>query len=172
MISVLRLGHRVGRDHRISTHCCLVARAFGADRLYYSGQRDTGMEDSVNKAVKNWGGKFAAEFVPDWKKFIRGFPGNKVHLTAYGLSFEKEIKKIRKHKGLLVIIGGEKVPPEIYQLADWNISVTSQPHSEIAALAVFLDRLFDGNELDKKYSKARVKVIPQERGKKTIISKT
>ena len=33
MINVLRLGHRIGRDKRITTHVALVARAFGADKI-------------------------------------------------------------------------------------------------------------------------------------------
>ena len=37
MIVVLRLGHRIGRDARISTHCGLVARALGANKIIYSG---------------------------------------------------------------------------------------------------------------------------------------
>ena len=32
-IEVLRLGHRVGRDPRITTHLALVSRAMGADQF-------------------------------------------------------------------------------------------------------------------------------------------
>ena len=31
MLHVLRLGHRIHRDERLTTHICLVARAFGPD---------------------------------------------------------------------------------------------------------------------------------------------
>ena len=65
----------------------------------------------------------------------------------------------------MVVVGGEKVPPEIYQSADWNVAVANQPHSEVAALAIFLDRYFQGKQLDKKFQKAKIKIIPQERGK-------
>ena len=34
-ISVLRLGHRLVRDDRVSTHVGLVARAFGASEIFY-----------------------------------------------------------------------------------------------------------------------------------------
>ena len=40
MITVLRLDHRLGRDTRITTHVCLTARAFGADKVILSGERD------------------------------------------------------------------------------------------------------------------------------------
>jgi len=33
MITVLRIGHRISRDKRITTHVALVARAFGADKI-------------------------------------------------------------------------------------------------------------------------------------------
>jgi len=35
-----------------------------------------------------------------------------------------------------------KVPGSMYKMADWNISVTSQPHSEISALSIFLHEFF------------------------------
>ena len=137
MIEVLRLGHRISRDKRISTHVCLVARAFGASKIYYTGQKDSEMEENVNKIVKNFGGNFEAKYVKNYKSL---FSNKKiVHLTMYGLDFKKKIKEIKGD--LLIIIGGEKVPPEIYKEADYNLCVTNQPHSEVGALAVFLDNL-------------------------------
>ena len=66
----------------------------------------------------------------------------------------------------LVVVGGPKVPGEVYGLADWNVSVTSQPHSEVSALAVFLHELFEGRELDGVFEGARMRITPQERGKR------
>ena len=48
---------------------------------------------------------------------------------------------------LLVVVGAEKVPWDVYEQAEYNVGVTNQPHSEVASLAVFLDRLFEGEEL-------------------------
>lgn len=162
MLKVLRLGHRLGRDARISTHCGLVARAFGASSIVYSGDRDGEMMGSVEKVVSEWGGPFSVSH-GDWKKEVKGFRGAKVHLTMYGMPLEKKIREIRKKRNVLVIVGGEKVPGEIYRLADYNVAVTSQPHSEIAALAVFLHDYFMGKQ--KKFRNARLKIVPQERGK-------
>ncbi|MEM4707281.1 MAG: hypothetical protein QXL47_01590, partial [Candidatus Anstonellales archaeon] len=61
MLLVFRLGHRLPRDERISTHVALVARAFGADGMYYSGQEDKGLEESIRKICEKWGGKFFAK---------------------------------------------------------------------------------------------------------------
>lgn len=168
MITILRLGHRKKRDARISTHCGLVARAFGADNIIYSGEEDERLLESIRKVTKNWGGQFKVSYEKNWRKVLRNKKTTKVHLTMFGLSFEsklKEIQKISKRKPLLVIVGGEKVPGEVYQLADYNLSVTSQPHSEVAALGVFLYALTGAK---KKFKKAKLKIIPMAKGKKVV----
>lgn len=168
-IWVLRLGHRLHRDERVSTHCGLVARAFSADGIVYSGDRDDSVIDSVKKVMKKWGGPFEIKYEKNWKKVIEKWKGKTVHLTVYGLPIQDKINEIRNCKeDLLVIIGGKKVPAEVYQLADWNISVTQQPHSEIASLCYFLDYFFERKKLNKKFENAKVKIIPSERGKKVV----
>ncbi len=167
-IFVLRLGHRIGRDKRISTHCGLVSRAFGAKGIYYSGEKDDMLEKSIMNVVGQWGGPFEINHVKNWRSFIKDFGGINVHLSMYGLPVQKEISKIRKTKNLLVIIGGEKVPGDVYRFSDYNIAVTSQPHSEVAALAVFLHEFSKGRELSKNFQKAKKRIVPQERGKKII----
>ena len=39
-IEVLRLGHRVGRDPRITTHLALVSRAMGVKKFTLAGDKD------------------------------------------------------------------------------------------------------------------------------------
>ena len=165
MITVLRLGHRRSRDARVSTHCGLVARALGAERIIYTGEKDEKLLGSVNSVASRWGGPFEASYEKSWKSVVRGFDGTSVHLTMYGLPFQEEVKKIDLKKNVLVVVGGEKVPGEVYHAVDFNLAVTSQPHSEIAALALFLDRLQSGAELDKKFSDAKLRVKPMARGK-------
>jgi len=162
-VTVLRLGHRPQRDKRVTTHCALVARAFGASELLYSGEKDPMFEETIRKVVSNWGGSFSVKYVASWRRTIKGFSGKKVHLTMYGLPFEE----VHIPKGnLLVIVGAEKVPGEVYELTDYNISVGSQPHSEIAALAVFLYNL---NGIKNRFSGARLSVTPLAKGKKVNI---
>jgi len=168
-VYVFRLSHRASRDKRITTHCALVARALGAAGFVYSGQKDPHLEESVKKVVRQWGGKFTIEYTNRWQTFFREWKGKIVHLTVYGMPLEKKIPEIRKARGnILVVIGGEKVPSDVYKEAGWNISVTNQPHSEVAALALFLDRYFHGKAFDAEFPEARIKVIPRKRGKKVI----
>jgi tRNA (cytidine56-2'-O)-methyltransferase len=64
-------------------------------------------------------------------------------------------------------VGSTKVPREYYEMADINAAVGNQPHSEVAALAVFLDRLTEGKNLMDEAG-GKVRVVPQERGKLVI----
>lgn len=169
-IYVLRLGHRPDRDKRITTHVALVARAFGANGIYIT-TKDESIEESVKKVVEKWGGSFDIITGIPTKKVIKEWKnsgGVIVHLTMYGIPLDDALKRIPKDKDLLLIVGAEKVPRHIYEAADYNVSVGNQPHSEVAALAVFLDRYFGGRELYREFQNAKLKIIPQERGKKVI----
>jgi tRNA (cytidine56-2'-O)-methyltransferase len=169
-VNVLRLGHRYVRDDRVTMHVFLTARAFGAGKVIYSGQKDEKMEEGVKKVVKMWGGPFEVEYVSDWKQTIKKWEekgGEVVHLTVYGLPVQDVIHEIRdSKKDKMVVVGGAKVPRLVYELADWNVAVTSQPHSEISALSVFLHELFQGEELSKTFKDAKLLVISQSKGKK------
>jgi len=165
---VLRLGHRRGRDPRLTTHVALTTRALGCNGIILSGEKDDSIIENIKEVVKNWGDGFEVKYEKNWRKIINNWKGKTVHLTMYGLPIQDKIDEIKKLKNILVIVGSEKVPGDVYQLADFNIAVTNQPQSEVGSLAVFLDKLFEGKELGKKFKNARIKIIPQERGKKTI----
>lgn len=162
MITVLRMGHRPQRDKRVSTHVCLVARAFGADSIIVD-RPDERLKETVNQVVEQWGGHFSIKFEP-WKKVLNRWKGSIVHLTMYGLPLEEEIETIRELDPILVVVGAEKVPKDVFEKADFNISVTTQPHSEVAALALFLDRYFEGAEFKKDFDGA-LSIIPHEKKK-------
>ncbi|WP_418281861.1 tRNA (cytidine(56)-2'-O)-methyltransferase [Halorubrum sp. DTA98] len=71
-------------------------------------------------------------------------------------------------RDLLVVVGGEKVPWALYERADFNVGVTNQPHSEVAGLAVFLDRFFQGAELAREWVDADRRVVPEATGKTVV----
>jgi len=166
MINVLRIGHRISRDKRITTHVALVARAFGADKIFIDTQ-DKKIEETIRSTCNRFGGNFEIETGVDRKKIIQDWDGIIVHLTMYGEKLEKSINKIDKTKDLLVIVGAEKVPPMIYEKADFNISIGNQPHSEVAALAIFLDRYTKGLWQKIKFN-GKIEILPSNRGKKVV----
>ena len=179
-VAVLRLGHRPGRDERMTTHVGLTARALGADRLVLAGAA-ADRRESVASVTDNFGGPFAVETTDNPGNLLETWPGTVVHLTMYGLPVQEVEDDIRAalrdsakggtereqtERPLLVVVGAEKVAFEVYEAADWNVAVTNQPHSEVASLAVFLDRLFEGRELDREWDDADRVVVPQAEGKR------
>jgi tRNA (cytidine56-2'-O)-methyltransferase len=182
LVTILRIGHRIKRDKRITTHLALVARAFGAKCLVIAGEKDQKIANTLEKVVIEWGGNFQLNFIPyeDWEIFIRNWkydPKNRiVHLTMYGeniSNFERSeefmnLKELSQHSSssdLLVIVGGEKIPGKVFKMANWNIAISNQPHSEVASLAVFLDH-FNPSALKLRFSDAQKQIIPSLEGKK------
>ena len=166
-VVVLRLGHRPGRDNRMTTHVGLTARALGADRVVIAGEASD-PEETVEEVVDRFGGPFEVEVTDGHRALLDGWDGTVVHLTMYGLpvqEVEASIRQAHETEPLLIVVGSEKVPFDVYERADFNVGVTNQPHSEVAGLAVFLDRLFEGRELDREWADATHRVVPRETGK-------
>ena len=96
MIKVLRLFHRAHRDHRVTTHCALVSRAFGADEFVFSGERDTSIILSVNDVVRRWGGPFNISYVPSWRSWLskqkakREAKKNDLVISTYALAYRDQ----------------------------------------------------------------------------------
>lgn len=135
----------------------------------------TEVDDSIIETLKDvnkrWGGEseFEIETIEDWKKMIKNWKkdgGKVIHLTMYGINIDDVIDNVQKENNVLVVISAEKAPREIYDLADYNIAIGNQPHSEIAALAIFLDRAFKGKELKRDFKDAKFKIIPMAKGKR------
>ncbi len=87
----------------------------------------------------------------------------------YGLDINEASQTLYDKKKIFVIVGAEKVPRIVYDLADYNVSVGTQPHSEISALAVFLDRIQKGSQFDMPFKNWKRKIIPTNRGKKVVM---
>ncbi len=173
-VYVLRIGHRPERDKRVTTHVGLVARAFGADGMIIGDVIDEKIVSKIKDVCERWGrqdfyvisGINSVKYVREWK----GKGGIIVHLTMYGLHIDDVIDDIRRDPhDILVIVGASKVPRFFYEVADFNVAVGNQPHSEVAALAIFLDRLFEGRELHFIFSDAKICIEPSPKGKKVTI---
>lgn len=172
-VHVLRLGHRVVRDDRLTTHVCLTARAFGAEKVYVVGG-EPWLRERMRDVCERWGGSFEVELVDEYRGLMRKWRedgGVVVHLTMYGEPVDEVLDRVREAGRILVVVGAEKVPREVFELSDFNVAIGNQPHSEVAALAVFLDRLFEGEELRREFTGGRLKILPSSRGKKVVAEK-
>jgi tRNA (cytidine56-2'-O)-methyltransferase len=171
-ITVLRLGHRPQRDKRLSTHLILCARALGAGKVIYSGDEDSRLEEGIKDTVDRWGGEFEIEYEVNWRRVIKQWEGKIVHLTMYGLPLEEAAPIISEcEEPLLVVVGGPKVPRDVYENATWNVSVTTQPHSEVSALALFMYLLEPEKALKHEFPGGSISITPSERGKDVEVSK-
>jgi tRNA (cytidine56-2'-O)-methyltransferase len=163
VVEVLRLGHRAGRDPRLTTHLALAARALGAERMYLHPP-DPSIARTVASVGQRWGGSFDVVGCADWRATVRAFDGPSVHLTMYGLPLDEVAPELRRAQRVLAIVGGAKVPSEVYRLASHNVAVGHQPHSEVAALALFLERM-RGLPGPGAWPGARHEIVPMARGK-------
>ncbi len=174
-VKVLRLDHRRQRDARITTHVCLTARALGASVVFLSGDHDKKLIENVHDVVKRWGGEFQVEYQEKWENLLDDWKnrgGEIIHLTMYGEPVQDVITKIRaSSQDKLVVVGGSRVPSKVYQEADWNVSVTTQPHSEVSSLAIFLHMFYEEKELDLEFEGGDMKVIPSQKGKNVQVKK-
>jgi tRNA (cytidine56-2'-O)-methyltransferase len=169
-IEVLRIGQRLVRDDRVTTHVALVSRAFGASKIFMN-EVNPEIKDTLNKVNESWGSNFQIEFVEDWRKLLKSKKKEDakiIHLTMYGENINHIEEKIKHEDNILIVVGAEKVPRDVYEQADYNVAVGNQPHSEISALAVLLDRIQNGKQFDTKYDNAKLEIIPTKNGKKVL----
>ncbi len=115
---------------------------------------------TVRDVVERWGGNFWIRDQVNWRQEIAKWKhdqGTVVHLTMYGQNLPNVINRFETER-LMVVVGAEKVPPDLFRLADYNVAITNQPHSEIAALSIFLDRVQSGRELTADFS-GRTRIV-------------
>ena len=175
-IGVLRLGHRRERDKRITSHLGLTARAFGADEIYLAGEEDPSALETWNSVSKRFGGNFQCRHEDKPLSLLRKFSkdsgngesGSIIHLTMYGEPWKEALPKINLDKPMIIVVGGTKVPGEVYRLANHNISIGNQPHSEVAALAIFLDSLVGDLDDQVHFSDGELRVIPNAIRKQVV----
>jgi len=165
-IDVLRLGHRIERDKRLSTHVGLSSALFNVENWYYSGEHDEHLEESISSVAKRWGAPTKVVFLESPYKFIRHYSGTTVHLTMYGAPHKEVITELREENlnRVLIIVGGPKVPGHVYGDVDYNCAVGYFPHSEVSALAIFLYELLGDEIIYAKDPNAEMKLQGGEKG--------
>jgi len=174
-VDVLRLGYRLGRDPRITTHLALVGRALGADRFLLSGDEDPKMFENLESVASRFGGGMDCQHVKGPMGWLRRFveedagdgkPGVAIHLTMYGEPFREAIPRIRRDRPIVLVVGGAKVPGDVYKHCQYNVAVGNQPHSEVAALALFLDAWYGEAGSNRTFDDARLIIQPSAKGKR------
>jgi tRNA (cytidine56-2'-O)-methyltransferase len=169
-IVILRLGHRPQRDKRITTHVGLTARAFGAEGMLLASD-DKKLSENIADVSNRFGGDFYVNNDVSWKAEIKKWKedGGKVcHLSMYGINLPDAVPEIKDCEKLMIVVGAEKVPFEIYEMADWNVAVGNQPHSEVAAVAVTLDRIAGIDPLRAEFEGGELTIVPEKCGKNVI----
>ena len=169
-IRVLRIGQRYVRDQRTLTHLCLVSRALGAESIYLE-DAEKEVLTTLEGVNKTWGGDFQAFLGASWRNVVREAKKegrSVVHLTMYGMPIQAVLPELRRLDKVLVVVGGPKVPGGVYRAADYNVAVTSQPHSEVAALAILLHEMQSGEELKRTFGKSKLRILPDPRGKRVV----
>jgi len=169
-LTILHLDHRPIRDKRITTHCALVSRALGAQEFLFSGIKDNKLIENVLKVNKTWGGDFKINYCENPLSFVKECKENGqivIHLTMYGKNVTECIQNVAVNNSVLVIVSGSKVPKDYYELADYNVAIGNQPHSEVSAIALFL--YFLNNDcLENNFKNGKIKIVPCDRMKKVI----
>lgn len=92
-ITIVRYGHRIIRDARVTTHCALVARALGAKKMILIGEEDLNFKNQIQKINEEWGGKFEIEFNKTWKECFKKLKKENttiIHNTMYGIPIQKK----------------------------------------------------------------------------------
>lgn len=160
----------------MTTHVALTARALGASGFILADVEERSIKAKIEEVVADWGGDFSFEMGVPWRKAVaewRKNGGIVVHLTMYGQNIcETDVMRAvrSRRRDIMVIVGSQKVPSEFFskEVSDYNVAIGGQPHSEVGALAVFLDRLFEGRELLKKFEGAKIEVLSSPRGKRIV----
>ncbi len=163
--AVLRLGHRPDRDKRMTTHIGLTARAFGLEKMYMP-DLDVKIKETIEDVSDRFGGDFEVLEKSDWSSLIKNWKGDTIHLTMYGLEVDRFFDQKDEIVNPLIIVGSKKVPKDVYDIADHNIAIGNQPHSEVGALAVFLDRF--NKRKTPRFSEEKISVLPSKRKKRVI----
>ena len=171
-IEVLRLGHRLGRDPRITTHLALVSRAMGASNFILAGDEDEKLFSNIHSVNERFGHGLSCRYEKSPMRMLREIANSDeeskpiiIHLTMYGEPFKEVIPNIPKDKPVVVVVGGAKVPGELFKVSDFNIAVGNQPHSEVAALALFLNSWTDGEGFNREFSEPQLVISPSKSGK-------
>ncbi len=142
----------------------MAARAFGAHNVTFASIRNPKMMNQFKVLNKKWGGDFNVSFVDNWQDFLKSKKNYKtIYLTRYGTPINKIKYSLKTYKNIMLIVTLTEAYKNLYKMADFNVSITAQPHSATSAIAIFLHLFYEGRELAMHFENAKYKVVPEER---------
>lgn len=147
---------------------CLVARAFGASEIVFTSDNKKLISKSqrfCKGMCADWGGRFNISFTSNWKAYIKNKKNYKtVYLTRYGIPMKQMRYTLRAYKNLLVIASFSEEINALYEFADFNISITSQPHTIASSITALLLAYYRDREPSIHFENAKYKIIPEPHG--------
>jgi len=151
------------RAYHESLDLCLTARAFGAAEIIFVSKSDAGLLRYMNNLNKKWGGTFKVKFVKNYKDALKSASKyTKVYLTRFGMPLQSKSYVLKTYKNMVLIVSTKDVSRTLHQVADYNISISTQPHCGSAAIAIFLHEFYNGRELAMHFENAKLKLVPSE----------
>ncbi len=148
------------------TDLCLIARAFGATEAVFTTS-DRKLISKSKRFCKDvcakWGGSFTISFTNNWKAYIKSKRKYKtIYLTRYGTPVRQMEYLLRTYKNLLIIASFSEKIKELYTIADFNISITSQPHTVASSVTALLRAYYRDRELSMHFENAKYKIVPEQ----------
>ncbi len=160
MLAVLAVGNNAYESNK---DLCMAARAFGASSVTIAGRRNSRLIRECKAISSKWGGNFEVDFTKDWKRFVAKKKTYKVvYLTRFGVPINREIHNLKTYKNILLIVTLSESIKDVLKISDFNVSITAQPHSSSAAVAIFLHSFYEGRELAMHFENAKYRVVPSE----------
>jgi len=85
-IEVLRIGQRLVRDDRVTTHVALVSRAFGASKIIMQ-EVNPEIKPRISEVNRIWGGNFEVEITDSWRKTIKSKKEDFIRRSIWRIQF-------------------------------------------------------------------------------------
>lgn len=164
MIWVLAVGKA---SYESKLDLAMVARAFGASNITFSPNERQAKKLSryCQNVSKKWGGKFGVSFTDNWKSVVSEKKNYlKIYLTRYGVPMKDLGYQIKTYKNVLVVVSFSESIKPLYDSADFNVSLSVQPHSCASSIAIFLHEFYQGRELAMHFENAMYKINPDQHG--------
>jgi tRNA (cytidine56-2'-O)-methyltransferase len=156
----------IGRNsYQNSIDLCVTSRALGASEITFIGKEDARLVNYIKSMDSKWGGKFKVSFAKSYNEFMKSSDkAIKVYLTRYGTSLADKSAMMSTYKRIVLIVTDKENVEYINKIADFKISITSQPHCRAASIAVFLHEYYKGREPAMHFENAKYKLVPTEKG--------